>query len=309
MSDTFFSASPHWTWFIIPYLFIGGIAGGAMLIAAMLDLVGAPEDRRVANLGYYVAVVGAIISGALLTLDLGRPLRFWHMLLESETGGLMLKGWSPISFGAWMLTAFGLVGFVAAVGAAAEEGRIGQRGLAVLRRGPLGVLISVASGVLGILFAGYTGILLTVTNRPIWADNTWLGVLFLFSGASTAAATLVLLLHWRGVSAQSTVARLNRFDSYALVLEVLALLVFIVSLGAVARVWVSGWGLLLLLGVLLAGILVPLGLHTRPAFFGGLGARPIVNAAVLVLVGGFLLRIVVLLASNGIELRQVAEGG
>ena len=37
MSDTFFSGAPHWTWFIIPYFFIGGLAGGAYFLAALLD--------------------------------------------------------------------------------------------------------------------------------------------------------------------------------------------------------------------------------------------------------------------------------
>jgi protein NrfD len=45
----------------------------------------------VVRLGYYVALVGIIISGVLLTVDLGRPERFWHMLLQSKHGWPMLK--------------------------------------------------------------------------------------------------------------------------------------------------------------------------------------------------------------------------
>src|SRR2546430_7022449 len=43
-----------------------------------------------------------------------------------------------------------------------------------------------------------SGILLSVTNRPIWADSPWLGALFLASGASTGAAALILLAPARG---------------------------------------------------------------------------------------------------------------
>src|SRR5881409_2407939 len=84
MSDTFFSGAPHWTWFIIPYFFVGGLAGGAYFLAAVLDWFGRPEDRPVVRTGYDIAAVGAILSGLLLTIDLGRPLRFWHMLFQSE---------------------------------------------------------------------------------------------------------------------------------------------------------------------------------------------------------------------------------
>ena len=86
MSDTFFTSSPHWTWWIVFYFFVGGIAGTAFLLAALLDLFGRPADRPLVRLGYYVAFGGALISGFLLTVDLNRPERFWHMLIQSNTG-------------------------------------------------------------------------------------------------------------------------------------------------------------------------------------------------------------------------------
>src|SRR3989442_14306415 len=42
MSDTFFSGAPHWAWLIILYFFVGGIAGGACLLAAGVDWFGGP---------------------------------------------------------------------------------------------------------------------------------------------------------------------------------------------------------------------------------------------------------------------------
>src|SRR2546430_821197 len=124
MSDTFFSGAPHWAWLIILYFFVGGIAGGACLLAAVVDWFGGPEDRPVVRTGYNVAAWGAILSGALLTIDLGRPLRFWHMLFQSaNVPALMFKGWSPISFGAWAILLFGLFAVLSALGGMAEEGR------------------------------------------------------------------------------------------------------------------------------------------------------------------------------------------
>src|SRR2546429_5124246 len=89
MSDTFFSGAPHWTWFIIPYFYVGGLAGGAYFLAAVLDWFGGPEDRPVVRTGYNVAAVGAILSGALLTIDLGQPLRFWRS--EEHTSELQSR--------------------------------------------------------------------------------------------------------------------------------------------------------------------------------------------------------------------------
>jgi protein NrfD len=197
MSDTFFTAPPHWRWLIIGYFFIGGIAGGSYFIAALLDLFGAPRDRLVARLGYYVALVGIVASAALLTVDLARPERFWHMLIQSERGWPMFKWWSPMSIGSWGITLFGLFAFLSALGAIAEEGWVRWAPLRRLHGGILGAIIPILGGVLAFFVAGYTVVLLSVTNRSIWADTNLLGVLFLFSGASTAAATLILLGRWR----------------------------------------------------------------------------------------------------------------
>jgi formate-dependent nitrite reductase membrane component NrfD len=300
MSDTFFTISPHWTLYIVPYFFVGGIAGGAYFLAALLEWFGEPEDRPVIRLGYYVAAVGAIISGLLLTIDLGRPLRFWHMLFQShDFPGIMLKTWSPMSIGAWGLVVFSAFAFVSALGALAEEGRLHWRPLYALQNRTTARVIAVFGGAFAFFLAGYTGVLLSVTNRPIWADSNFVGLLFLISGASTAAATLILIGRRRGAHANS-IGWLIRFDAALLILELVVLLIFLVSLGAVARVWLSAWGALLLVGVVALGIVVPLALHWRPGRLGRWGEQPVLTAAVLVLIGGFLLRVVILLASDSI---------
>jgi formate-dependent nitrite reductase membrane component NrfD len=299
MSDTFFTISPHWTFYIVPYFFIGGIAGGVYFLAALLEWFGEPTDRPTIRLAYYVAAVGAIVSGLLLTVDLGRPLRFWHMLFQSHAfPGIMLKTWSPMSIGAWGLVLFGAFAIVSALGALFEDGRVHWQPLHVLQNRTTRLAVAAIGGASAFFLAGYTGVLLSVTNRPIWADSNFVGLLFLISAASTGAATLILLGRRRGVNAAS-IDWLIRFDAAALVLELVVLLIFLISLGAVARVWLSAWGALLLLGVIGLGIVVPLALHWRPERFRW-AAHPIAIGAVLVLVGGFLLRLVILLASDSI---------
>jgi protein NrfD len=297
MSDTFFTTPPHWEWLVIVYFFVGGIAAGSYFIAALLDFFGDPRDRPVARLGYYVALAGAALSAVLLTADLGRPERFWHMLIQSQRGWPMLKWWSPMSVGSWGISLFGLFALLAVLATLEEVGLVRRAGLRRLRQGVLGTLIVALGGLFAFFVASYTGVLLSVTNRPIWADTHFVGILFLFSAASSAAAALILLGRWRGAETAATVHWLSWIDSGALVLELLALIALIVSLGSVAHVWLSLWGAVLVVGVVIAGILLPLALHLRPRLLGQLSVPA---AAALVLVGGFLLRVVIVLSAEGV---------
>lgn len=302
VSDTFFTASPDWAWWIVFYFFIGGIAGTAFFLASLLDLTGRPADRPTARLGYYIAFIGAIISGILLTLDLHRPLRFWHMLIESNTGQPMFKSWVPMSVGSWALLLFGLFTFLAALAAVSEERQrprvLQSAPVRFLRRRGPSIIVAVLGSIFGLFIAGYTGVLLAVTNRPIWADSSLLGLLFLVSGASTGAAALILLGIRRRAANPATLGWLRWFDQRVLILELIVLVAFLVSLGSVARVFLSIWGVLLLVGVVGIGILWPLFMERAR---GAHGPRDLVRAASLVLVGGFLLRVVVLLSSEQIH--------
>jgi formate-dependent nitrite reductase membrane component NrfD len=124
-----------------------------------------------------------------------------------------------------------------------------------------------------------------------------LGMLFLFSAASTAAATLMLLGRRRDAVDSISLGRLAEFDKWALVLELIALILFLVTLGAAARVFLSVWGVLLVLGVIGLGILLPLAIGI--GWVRRWSERPAM-AAGLVLVGGFLLRVVTLLSSESV---------
>lgn len=302
MSDTFFTASPHWTWWIVFYFFVGGIAGTAFVFASLLHFWGRPADRPLVRLGYYVAFAGAVLSGIFLTLDLHRPERFWHMLIQSNTGQPMFKAWSPMSVGSWGLLIFSLFAFLAALAALGEQ-RADVKLLQswpvrqLQRRRPAAV-ISVLGSVSGLFLAGYTGVLLAVTNRPVWADSTWLGALFLLSGASTGAAALIVLAIWRRVGADASVDWLAWLDRRVLVIELIVLIAFLVSLGVVARVFLSWWGLALLVGVIGVGILAPLLLELRDR---ARSEQHLMRGAALVLLGGFLLRVVVLFSSHDIQ--------
>ena len=295
--STLFTAAPDWRWLIVFYFFLGGIAGGAYFIAVLVDLLGRPVDRPLARLGYLVAFPLTVVCGILLILDLTRPLRFWHMMVASETLRPMIKWWSPMSVGAWALLVFGFFALLSFLAALAEDGRPRWRSLTRLRPpGIPGTIAVVLGGLLGFFIAGYTGVLLAVTNRPIWSDTSLIGLVFLVSSASTGAAVLMLLARRRASASLEGLHALERFDAWMLVLELLALVALVVSLGSLARLWLNTWGVLLVLGVVGLGIVVPLLLHRR----AGASALASATAAILVLVGGFLLRVVIVLSSESV---------
>jgi formate-dependent nitrite reductase membrane component NrfD len=290
-SSAWFSAAPHWGWLIALYFFVGGLAGGSYFLGALIDLIGRREDRPLAHLGYYISFPCVALSGLLLTVDLGRPERFWHMLIESNTYQPMFKYWSPMSIGSWALMIFGFFSFLSFLGALAEDGRIPWPALRRVRTpSRLGFVMTVLGGIAGFYVAAYTGVLLAVTNRPIWSDTPMLATLFVVSAASTSAALMMLLAHQSGWTMPG-LEDLRRFDASVIALELLVLVAVVVSLGPVTRAWLNGWGVLLAIATAL-GMILPLVLTLRQGF------REMRTTAVLVLLGGLLLRIVIVFSSE-----------
>jgi formate-dependent nitrite reductase membrane component NrfD len=297
-SSTYFSAPPDWEWLIVFYFFFGGLAGGCYFLAVLIDVFGRPEDRPVARIGYLVSFPALLISGLLLIIDLYRPERFWHMLLESNTLQPMFKYWSPMSMGSWALLVFGIFSLAGFLAALAEADRLRWPGARRFRPpGPFGVAMGIVGGLLGFYVAGYTGVLLAVTNRPLWSDTPLLGMLFVVSAASISAALLILLAE-RFRWTMPSIAQLHRLDASVVALELIVLIAMLVSLGAVSRAWLGVWGALLLVTVVI-GMLLPLGLYSRRHWLGRLNTTAY---AVLVLVGGFLLRLVIVFSAEGIVL-------
>jgi formate-dependent nitrite reductase membrane component NrfD len=295
-SSTYFSAPPEWHWLIVFYFFFGGLAGGSYFLAVLIDLFGRYEDRPLARLGYFISFPCIVISGLLLTLDLTRPERFWHMLIESNTYGLMFKPYSPMSVGSWALLIFGFFSLLSFLSALAEIDRLRWP---VARRwrppGTVGGILSIIGGLFGFYVAGYTGVLLAVTNRPIWSDTPLLGMLFVVSAASISAALMILLAE-RSRWTMPGLLALHRMDAWVVALEFVVLIAVLISLGPVFRAWLSAWGLLLFLGVIVIGMLVPLTFYWRRNLLG----LNQTAAAALVLLGGFILRVVIVFSAQGV---------
>ena len=294
-SDTWFTQSPQWGWYIVVYFFLGGIAGGAAFLSGVLDLLGNPLDRRMTRIGYWIALVAIVIGGPLLILDLTQPGRFWHMIWKSDTGGLMFKYYSPLSLGVWIILGFVLFVLLASIGALAEAGKL-PRSWSALSEGTLGKIVALGCVVTGSALAGYTGLVLTGTNRPVWGDTAWITLLFLLSGISAGGAAMVLF-GWRQ-SHPGSVRWLEQMEGMSSILELIVLAIIAATIWSVVSVvWSGPWAAILIVGVVLLGVLAPLGLYARPRT---LGTATIPVAAILVLLGSFLLRTVIIMSSEAI---------
>ena len=255
------------------------------------------------RLGYTIAFPGVLICAVLLIIDLGRPERFWHMVIKSHYFlEPILKYWSPISIGSWVLSAFGAFAFISFVRVLVESGRL-RWGPVVrladrLRRLPLAVFVawSILGAFFGLFLGGYTGVLMVGTVKPVWHNAVPLGGLFLASALSGSYALLILLLARRGRGhTDPTVAKLAGADRWAVAIEVVLLLLVIVPLGALARPIVTGgFGVLFWIGAVLTGLIAPfvLDLIRQP---GNVERQQLLRAA-LILVGGLVLRFVIVMA-------------
>jgi formate-dependent nitrite reductase membrane component NrfD len=297
---------PAWGWWIVVYFFCGGVAAGAYFIAAFIDLRRGEHSRDLPRVGYWISFPLILVCGQLLILDLERPERFWHMLFKSEvvetamdkgwpmTGeswtGMMraplLKRWSPMSVGSWALLIFGGCAGLSFLGSIWPQGRLHRW----FRRGVFGRLLQLVGSLVSFFVAAYTGTLLTATNQPVWSDSDWIAPLFLTSSASTGAAAM-LLVSWVSGVGREAIERLGRADALALVLEMLAFTLFLLSLQAfIGAIWGTQHGKLLLVAMPAVGLLWPLLVH----LIGHRHRSALVLAAISVLFGGFLLRYAIL---------------
>ncbi len=296
MAGEHFVTPPHWEWFILLYFFFAGLSGGSFVIGTMLRLFGSRIDAAASRLGFLISFPLLVICPILLILDLGSPLRFWHMLINSRTSGLVFKAYSPMSLGSWGLTVFGIFSLVMFLAALGEGGHVGSTALARVGRLPtsvLGLVLMSVGSVFGLFIAAYTGVLLAVSNQPVWSDTWTLGGLFLASAMSGSAATILLLSRGRREAAATDV-KLMEADRYFIILELVLIVLFLVTLGGlVSKVLGGGWLILWL--VVLVGTLVPLAVHWRPAMVRQL---PPVLAPVLVLIGVLALRAVIIFSAQ-----------
>jgi formate-dependent nitrite reductase membrane component NrfD len=283
------------------YLFLGGLVAGLLILPA-LDAWRRPDAPRSRALALLPWLAPVLLSLGMLFLWLDLENR-WNVLRFY----FVLRPASPMSWGAWILLLIYPAGVLFALAQlptdVAETLAARFRLLARLpqlaawaraRRGPL-ALFSAGSGVaLGV----YTGVLLGALGaRPLW-NSAVLGPLFLVSGLSTGAAFMLL---YRLADGERRL--LGRTDMVLLLAELALVGLWLIGLATgpaasreAARLVLGGpytaafWTM-----VVTVGLLVPLIAEWLEQRHGVVPGRA---AALLVLIGGFALRWIIVAAGQ-----------
>lgn len=288
--------SPAWHWQIVWYFFLAGIAAGTYITSAIAQLAGEKSDVKGAVRGYLLGLPLILVCGILLIVDLDRPERFLHMLIQFRDGEAMLKLGSPMSLGGWVLGGFGgfaAVGFLyALVKMEKVKYPLFVKIANFLHESRFSKFFLVWGILTAFYLATYTGVLANTSQLPGWAASPLIPVLFLASGMSAAMAVMALVTP-NSNETHGYIHKLERADKYMILLELVVLAAFLATLGTWASKVATGfYGALLWGGVVGVGLLLPLLLKWKPNL---LGRRTVVVSSVLIILGGYLLRYVVIM--------------
>ena len=330
-----------WSWEIPVYLLFGGVVAGMMVLGGIAMLRVAKGDDSKTFFSMHTPLLGFILMniGMLaLLLDLTHRLYVWRIYLTFQ--------WtSPMSWGSWVLIVVYGVLLVSALIRLPESWPWLGRQIPVIRKLSDALVatprwLSVlgwSNIVLGVGLGIYTGILLnTMVARPLW-NSAVLAPLFLFSGLSAGAAMvhLATVIFARpsapagmigGALAsmiqpigpqrpeKTTADALIRADLFFLVIELVLVGLLLLNLNtssashaAAASLLMSGpyafpfWGVVVGLGLLVPIVWQALELSHRIAHT--------VVPALLVLVGGFTLRWVMVNAGQLSQIVPIASLG
>ena len=280
-----------WGPMIAWYLFLAGASAGAFLTSAFVE-VKYPKSVKMRVAGRIIAPIFLGIGLVMLMLDaeagLHNPLRFFWLI--ANPGSVM-------TLGVYFICVFMPVALVSAL-------------LEVLKK-PVPKWLTWVGIVFAFAVAAYTGFLLGVVKAfPLW-NNAVLPILFVVSALSAglAATSLVGLLVDRERFEQMWLIKKSHVILSAIEMVVLATMLVIVSAGSVegaASVYslVAGqyapafWG-----GIVLLGLVAPFIIEGYPVFITKRVETSMTSMVVSVigeagvLVGGFMLRLLVVLSA------------
>ena len=280
-----------WGPMIAWYLFLAGASAGAFLTSAFVE-VKYPESVKMRVAGRIIAPIFLGIGLVMLMLDaeagLHNPLRFFWLI--ANPGSVM-------TLGVYFICVFMPVALVSAL-------------LEVLKK-PVPKWLTWIGIVFAFAVAAYTGFLLGVVKAyPLW-NNAILPILFVVSALSAglAATSLVGLVTDRERFEHMWLIKKSHVILSAIEMVVLATMLVIVSAGSVegaASVYslVAGqyapafWG-----GIVLLGLVAPFIIEGYPVFITKRVETSMTSMVVSVigeagvLVGGFMLRLLVVLSA------------
>jgi len=286
-----------WHWQIPLYLFLGGLAAGILFFAALYRIMGKEEQYPTAVKKAPLIVPILLVFGLIaLFLDLKHKPFFWQLYTT-------IKLQSPMSWGAWVLMAITPLSFIYAALNIKEVFPLWDWKFQWLKdfdkfSRKYIIQISWAIVILSLILGVYTGILFSAFNaRPLW-NTSILGPLFLASGLSTGAVTIMIMS--KNAKERKLFARID-----LLMIAIELFLIIHMFMGFLASTQVQIDAANLFLGGPYTApfwiFVVSLGL-VIPALLEILEIRkyhiPVVVPAVLVLFGGIMLRFIIAFAGQ-----------
>lgn len=283
---------PVWGPIIAGYLFLAGLGAGAFIMAACLKKwhPDAVKSRRAAVLiAPIVVAVGLVMLMVDAEAGFHNPLRF--ALLLSNFGSVM-------TWGVVFLSVFMIVSIIVCV-------------MEFMKK-DVPAALYVIGVITSVCVAAYTGALLGVcAPYPLW-NNALLPVLFLVSALSTGMACVLLVSSLGAREEFDQVTNLKRAHVWLPLIEIalIASLCFITAsnspagAASVASLLSGSWAMAFWVGIILVGLCLPAVIElwllfgageAKEASAGGHGLSALADAGVLV--GGFVLRLAIVMAA------------
>ena len=167
------------------YLWLGGMAAGAYFVAFLDNLFTRGASRQMVRWATYSGIPLIGIGLILLLVDLGQPTRFWHLLAS-------FRVLSPMSIGTWILLVWEVLAVIMTILWRREQplALIANKDTTRSVRGTR--ILSWFEFIFSVLVMAYTGVLLAISNQPLWAGTVLLPSLFVASATSTGVALLII---------------------------------------------------------------------------------------------------------------------
>ncbi len=161
------------------YFYMTGLSAGSFLISTMAYGLGMVKYKPVGKIGVVLAILLLVLAPLNLIIDLGQPLRFWHLLFY-------LQPTSPITYGSFLLTIYPINCLI--------YGSFMFAGKAKLTR---------LFGLIGIPLAlsvhGYTGFIMALGKaRALW-NTALMPTYFLVSAMVSGIALMILVVIIQGL--------------------------------------------------------------------------------------------------------------
>jgi protein NrfD len=295
-----------WSWQIPVYLFLGGMVAGMMIISGYFILSGRLKEAKCSCFYLPFFSLGLLSLGMLaLFLDLEHKLYVWRLYTTFRIT-------SPMSWGAWILVLVYPALILNLIIRLPRElynrfPKLKEISKKISEHPYVIKNIGVLNMILGAMLGVYTGILLsTLTGRPLW-NTSILGILFLTSGLSAAAAFVHMI-------AKDTFERelLAKADNGFLTLEIIVVAMMFISLLTsnaaghhAAHLLLNGqysavfWVFVMGLGMFIPLIIQLLAVNHK------IKHTPV--APIMVIVGGLILRFVIVYAGQASHWSEVTK--